>query len=119
MIVQCTLRFGMIMSSPVFFLHIDNATILHIMLSSNDEARAALFAGFGEFQAAFGAFIAAYAKDTDKAKRSALATVFVKDIAIPYLDAAKDGLLARLVPPVLAIDADLTKLLHVFGGGDE
>ncbi|NMC04558.1 MAG: hypothetical protein GYA24_05065 [Candidatus Lokiarchaeota archaeon] len=89
------------------------------MFASNDEARAALFAGFGEFQASFSAFIAAYASETDKARRAALATAFVKDTAIPYLDSAKDGLLDAIVPPLRAIDADLTKLLRVFGGGDE
>ena len=89
------------------------------MFVSNDEARAALFAGFDKFQAAFTAFLASYAKSGDKAERSALATAFVKDVAIPYLDTAKDGLLAALVPPMLSIDAELNKLLHVFGGGGE
>ncbi len=89
------------------------------MIASNDEARVALFAGFDKFQAAFTAFLAAYSKETDKAERAALATAFVKEVAIPYLDTAKDRLLDALVPPVLAIDADLTKLLHVFGGGGE
>ncbi len=86
------------------------------MYANNDEARATLFADFDKFQAAFTAFLASYAKSGDKADRAALATTFVKDVAIPYLDTAKDGLLAVLVPPVLAIDVDLTKLLHVFGG---
>jgi hypothetical protein len=89
------------------------------MYNNNDEARAALFAGFNGFQAAFTSFLASYAKSGDKAGRAALATAFVKDVAIPYLDTAKDGLLAALVPPVLAVDADLTKLLHVFRGGGE
>jgi hypothetical protein len=89
------------------------------MFTNNDEARAALFAGFDKFQAAFTTFLASYAKSSDKAERAALATAFVKDVAIPYLDTAKDGLLAALVPPVLAIDADFTKLLHIFGGGGE
>ncbi len=86
------------------------------MLTNNDEARAALFAGLGGFQASFSAFLAAYAREKDAAKRSALATAFARDVAIPYLDSAKDGLLAALVPPVLAADAEVTKLLRVFGG---
>ncbi len=86
------------------------------MYANNDEARSALFAGFGEFQASFTAFLASYAKSGDKAERAALATAFLRDVAVPYLDAAKDGLLAPLVPPVLAADAELTKLLRVFGG---
>jgi hypothetical protein len=90
-----------------------------IMYNNNDEARAALFAGFDKFQAAFTAFLASYAKSGDKAERAALATSLVKDVAIPYLDTAKDGLIAALVPPVLATDAELDKLLHVFGGGGE
>ncbi len=89
------------------------------MYANNDEARAALFAGFDKFQASFTKFLASYAKVADKAERAALATAFVKDVAIPYLDTAKDGLLAALIPPMLAIDADLNKLLHVFGGGGE
>jgi hypothetical protein len=89
------------------------------MYGNNDEARAALFAGFDKFQAAFTAFLASYADSGDKAGRAALAAAFVKDIAIPYLDTAKDGLLAALVPPLLAVDSDLSKLLHVFGGGGE
>jgi hypothetical protein len=89
------------------------------MYNNNDEARAALFTGFSGFQAAFTAFLASYAKSGDKAERTALATAFMKDVAIPYLDTAKDGLLAALVPPMLAIDQELNKLLHVFGGGGE
>jgi hypothetical protein len=89
------------------------------MFTTNDEARAAMFAGFGGFQATFSAFFAAYAKETDRSKRVALATAFVKDAAIPYLDSAKDGLLSALVPPVLAVDAELSKLFNVFGGGGE
>jgi hypothetical protein len=87
------------------------------MFTNNDEARAALFASFDKFQAAFTAFLASYERSGDKAERAALATAFVKDVAIPYIDTAKDGLLAALVPPMLSIDAELTKLLHVFGGG--
>jgi tRNA A37 threonylcarbamoyltransferase TsaD len=89
------------------------------MYNNNDEARAALFVSFSGFQAAFTAFLAAYAKSGDKTERTTLATSFVKAVAIPYIDTAKDGLLAAIVPPMLAIDADLTKLLHVFGGGGE
>ncbi len=89
------------------------------MYNNNDDARGALFAGFDKFQAAFTAFLASYAKTTDKAERAALATAFVKDIVIPYIDTAKDGLIATLVPPVLAADAELNNLLHVFGGGGE
>jgi hypothetical protein len=101
------------------FLHKTPAICKITMFANNDEARAAMFATFGEFQASFSAFIAAYAKEPDKATRSALATAFVKETAIPYMDAAKDGLLAVVIPPMLAIDGDITKLLHVFGGGTE
>jgi len=88
------------------------------MYTCNDEARAALFAGFDGFQAAFSAFLAAYAKEKDPSKRSAMATRFAKDVAVPYLDSTKDKLLGALVPPLLAVDAELTKLLRVFGGGE-
>nr|MDO8085753.1 hypothetical protein [Candidatus Sigynarchaeum springense] len=86
------------------------------MFSNNDEARSALFARFAGFQASFSAFLAAYTKEKDSSKRSAMATRFARDIAVPYLDSAKDELLRNVVPPVLAVDAELTKLLHVFGG---
>jgi len=86
------------------------------MFASNDEARAALFVGFDGFQASFSAFLAAYAKEKDASKRSAIATKFAKDIAVPYLDSAKDKLVEALVHPVLAADAELAKLLRVFGG---
>ena len=89
------------------------------MFATNEEARAALFAGFDGFQAAFSAFLATYAKEKDVSKRSAMATRFAKDVAVPYLDSAKNKLLEAVLPPVLAVDAELTKLLRVFGGEEK
>jgi hypothetical protein len=86
------------------------------MFASNEEARAALFGGFDGFQARFFAMLDAHAKTIDKTERATLATAFVKEVAIPYLDAAKDALLKEVLPPLLAIDAELGKLGHVFGG---
>jgi len=85
------------------------------MFATNEEARAALFAGFDGFQAAFSAFLATYAKEKDASKRSAMATRFAKDVAVSYLDSAKDELLKSVVPPLLAVDAELARLLRVFG----
>ncbi len=89
------------------------------MFTNNEEARSTLFAGFAEFQASFSTFLAAYAKEKDTSKRSAMATRFAKDVAVPYLDSAKDELLKNVVPPVLAVDAELAKLLRVFGGEEQ
>ncbi len=88
------------------------------MFTTNHEARATLFAGFDKFQASFLAFLAVYAKERDAAKRSAMATKFAKDIVLPYLDSAKDKLLEALVSPLLAVDAEIAKLLRVFEGVD-
>ncbi len=86
------------------------------MLRDNKKAREALFAAFDGFQASFSAFLANYAKESNAAKWSAMATKFAKNIAVPYLDSAKDKLLEALVPSVLAADAEIAKLLRVFGG---
>jgi hypothetical protein len=86
------------------------------MFTTNDEARAALFGGFDAFQARFFAMLDAHAKTSDDAERATLATAFVKEVAIPYLDGPKDALFKEILPPLLAIDAEIGKLGHVFGG---
>ncbi|MEX2682113.1 MAG: hypothetical protein Q6373_010965, partial [Candidatus Sigynarchaeota archaeon] len=63
---------------PRFFLDKQQAGDGDTMIATNDEARAALFAGFDGFQASFSAFLAAYAKEKDAARRSAMATRFAR-----------------------------------------
>ncbi|MEX2714932.1 MAG: hypothetical protein Q6370_001400 [Candidatus Sigynarchaeota archaeon] len=48
-----------------------------------------------------------------------MATRFARDVAVPYLDSAKDGLLEAILPPVRAVDAELSRLLRVFGGEEQ
>ncbi len=86
------------------------------MFTSTNDARTTLFGGFDEFQKSFPILLAAYAKEKDTSKRSTLATRFAKDMAVTHLNSAKDGLLKNIVPPVLAVDTKLVKLLRVFGG---
>ena len=84
------------------------------MLQSNEDARKAVFTGFDAFQDTFFAMITAYANATNAQERTAIATRFVKDVAIPYLDASKDALLKEYTQPLQAIEAELAKLLFVF-----
>ncbi len=85
------------------------------MLLSNEDARKLVFSGFAAFQEAFHAMIKAYVTATTAKDRAAIATRFVKESMIPYLDNAKDALLADYAPRIDAIEAELTKLLGVFG----
>ena len=85
------------------------------MFLSNDDARKAVFKGFDAFQDQFSATITAYANATTAQERAAIATRFVKSVVIPYLDASKDALLKEYAQPMQAIEAELAKLLRVFG----
>jgi len=87
------------------------------MLQSNDDARKAMFSGFNGFQDKFFEMLVAYSKATTSQDRSSIATRFVKDVVIPYLDASKDALLKEYAQPLQAIEAELVKLLQVFGEG--
>lgn len=84
-------------------------------MNSNDDARKAVFSGFDAFQAQFFAILEAHAKASTARERSTIATRFVKDIMIPYLDTAKDALLKEYAAPLRAIENELAKLLDVFG----
>lgn len=85
------------------------------MLLSNDDARKAVFAGFDAFQDKYFAMITSYVNATTAQERTSIATRFVKDVVIPYLDASKDALLTDFAQPLQAIESELAKLLHVFG----
>ena len=95
------------------------------MFLSNDDARKAVFANFDAFQDTFSALITTYANATTARERAAIATTareraaiatrFVKDVVIPYLDASKDALLKEYAQPLQAIEAELSKLMRVFG----
>ena len=85
------------------------------MFLSNNDARKAVFTTFNAFQDQFFAMITKYANVTAARERTAIATRFVKDIVILYLDASKDALLKEYAHPLQAIEAELAKLLDVFG----
>ena len=86
-----------------------------MIFQSNDDARKAMFARFNAFQDEFFSMLAAYTKAADQKEQSAIATRFVKDVVIPYLDSAKELVLGEFMQPLQAITAELSKLLQVFG----
>nr|MDO8115062.1 hypothetical protein [Candidatus Sigynarchaeota archaeon] len=88
------------------------------MIASNEDARKVLFKDFDAWQEKFFAMLGGYGRASTPAERTAIATKFIKEITIPYLDTAKDSLVKAILPAVENLDAELGKLLHVFGEGD-
>nr|MDO8110846.1 hypothetical protein [Candidatus Sigynarchaeota archaeon] len=88
------------------------------MIASNENARKALFKDFDAWQERFFAMLATYGRVSTPTERTSIATKFIKEITIPYLDTAKDGLVKAIVPAIEGLDAELGKLLHIFGEGD-
>ncbi|HME51809.1 MAG TPA: hypothetical protein VKM55_06300 [Candidatus Lokiarchaeia archaeon] len=85
------------------------------MILSNDDARKAVFSGFDGFQEQFFATLATYSKASTTQERTGIATRFVKEVVIPYLDTAKDSLLKEYSSSMRVIEGELSKLLDVFG----
>jgi len=71
------------------------------MILGNERARKAWFAGFGEWQSRFNQMLAGCAAaGNNSARLKVLGKTFMRDVMVPYMDAAKDRLLTEIAKDV-------------------
>nr|MDO8113138.1 hypothetical protein [Candidatus Sigynarchaeota archaeon] len=74
------------------------------MVLDNDKARKVWFTGFDEWQSRFNQMlVGCAAAGNNPAWLKQLGKTFMRDVMIPYMDAAKDRLLAEIAKDVQAL----------------
>lgn len=78
------------------------------MTCDKHATREAWFRGFDEWQTAFNAMLSKCAKTSSKAR--AIGKAFLQDVMIPFMDSAKDRLLADIANQVQAACSKASRL---------
>ncbi len=81
------------------------------MVLNNDRARKVWFSGFNEWQSRFNQMLArCTAEGVNPAQLKSLGKTFMRDVMVPFMDAAKDRLLIEIAKDVQGLGEKAKKL---------